>query len=46
MTIGKEIVFKNVIPADAGLNSIGLNLNSFTLARRAGNMDVSCNPVF
>ena len=29
----------------AGLNSIGLNLNSLWLARRAEYMDVFCNPV-
>ena len=29
----------------AGLNSIGLNLNSRRLARRAEYMDVFCNPV-
>jgi len=33
-----------VIPAEAGLNSIGLNLNSERLARRADYMDVFCNP--
>ena len=31
-----------VIPAEAGLNSIGLNLNSRRLARRAEYMDVFC----
>jgi hypothetical protein len=32
-----------VIPAQAGLNSIGLNLNSQRLARRADYMEVICN---
>ena len=33
-----------VIPAEAGLNSIGLNLNSRRLAQRAEYKDVFCNP--
>ena len=35
----------HVIPAKAGLNSIGLNLNSQRLAHRAEYMEVFCNPV-
>jgi hypothetical protein len=34
-----------VIPANAGLNSIRLNLNAQSAARRAEYMDVFCNLV-